>query len=89
MSFRLSLSLMCIGLAVAAPAMAADRDPKPTIDKRAPDYVRCKSLAETGSLITKKNICRTNAEWTKANEAGNAEARDIVARSLVRGAAPQ
>ena len=87
MTFNKSISLIFLGLFVASPALAEEAGK--VTDKSSPDYVRCKAIAETGSLISKKKICRTNAEWVKASEAGNAEARDLVSRSLVRGAAPQ
>ncbi len=47
-------------------------------DKTHPDYVRCKTFSEIGSLVRKIKACRTNAEWKKINEAGNKTAEDIV-----------
>jgi Xaa-Pro aminopeptidase len=47
-------------------------------DKNHPDYVRCKTFSEVGSLVRKIKACRTNAEWKKINAAGNATARAVV-----------
>jgi hypothetical protein len=42
-----------------------------------PFFIRCVKAEETGSLVKRKASCRTNKQWTAADEAGNREARDI------------
>ena len=41
-----------------------------------PYYIRCKSSPEIGSLVKKIYSCRTTAQWQKAEEIGNQNARD-------------
>ena len=48
------------------------------LDRAHPAYIRCVRTLETGSLVKKRSTCRTNAEWTRTDEVGNDDARDIV-----------
>ena len=41
-----------------------------------PNYIRCERLGETGSLVKRRSVCRTNAEWKRVEEAGNRDARE-------------
>lgn len=41
-----------------------------------PYYIRCVSSPEVGSLVKKLYSCRTNAQWKRADETGNQNARD-------------
>lgn len=43
-----------------------------------PAYIKCLRIAETGSLIGKKRVCRTNAQWGAASETANRETRDMI-----------
>lgn len=43
-----------------------------------PNYIRCARVEETGSLVKKKSVCRTNQEWARLDTAGNREAREVV-----------
>jgi hypothetical protein len=43
-----------------------------------PNYIRCNRVEETGSLVRKTKICRTNQEWARIEGAGNREARESV-----------
>lgn len=45
-----------------------------------PYYIRCVRTAEIGSLVKRSFSCRTNQQWTAAEEAGNREAWDISER---------
>ena len=47
------------------------------LDRDHPNYIRCTRVEETGSLVRKRAVCRTNQQWAIADEAGNREARDI------------
>lgn len=41
-----------------------------------PAYVRCRRIPIPGSLVRKARVCRTNADWAKAWQDGNQNARD-------------
>jgi hypothetical protein len=43
-----------------------------------PNYIRCARVEETGSLVRKTRVCRTNQEWARIEGAGNREARETV-----------
>lgn len=43
-----------------------------------PNYIRCARVEETGSLVRKAKVCRTNQEWARLEGAGNREAREAV-----------
>ena len=49
-----------------------------TLPSDHPNFIRCKKAEETGSLVKKKGMCRTNQEWTRIDNAGNREAREAV-----------
>jgi hypothetical protein len=74
--------VMAICVVVAAgeltPVIAEMGKEKAVVDKKAPDYVRCKRFTEIGSLVAQKKICRTNAEWGKEGDLENAAARRFV-----------
>ena len=72
--------------AVLAPAALAKEtyvDPAPTekLDPRDPNYMRCRKILETGSLVKKQRICKTNAEWAKAGEDAQKNADDLIGRN--------
>ena len=72
--------------AVLAPAALAREtyvDPAPTekLDPRDPNYMRCRKILETGSLVKKQRICKTNAEWAKASEDAQKNADDLIGRN--------
>ncbi|RVT92744.1 hypothetical protein [Sphingomonas crocodyli] len=71
-----------IALLVATASSAAFAEDAPKVkDRKSPDYVRCVSQAETGSLVKKRKTCRTNAEWDKIEAAQQNDASDLVERS--------
>lgn len=43
-----------------------------------PLFIRCRKLLETGSLVKKARVCRTNEGWKQSFAQGNANARDSV-----------
>lgn len=43
-----------------------------------PFYIRCERSEDIGSLVKRKMSCRTNAQWQKAADIGNQNARDSV-----------
>lgn len=49
-----------------------------------PNFIRCERVGETGSLVRKRSVCRTNEEWSRVDDAGNREAREAT-EGLQRG----
>lgn len=43
-----------------------------------PYFIRCVRREEVGSLVKRNLSCRTNAQWKRADDAGNQSARDSV-----------
>lgn len=43
-----------------------------------PNYIKCARVEETGSLVKRTTVCRTNEEWTRIEARGNDDARDTV-----------
>jgi len=43
-----------------------------------PYFIKCRRLEETGSLVKKTRVCRTNVEWEISSSNGNQNARDTV-----------
>ncbi len=58
-------------------------DPAPTerLDPRDPNYMRCRKLQVTGSLVKKERVCKTNAEWAKVTEDMQRNADNLIGRS--------
>lgn len=56
---------------------APDAPPK-KVDRRAPDYVRCRILDVTGSLVKKEKVCKTNQEWEELRSRNNSEAQRFI-----------
>lgn len=50
-----------------------------------PYFIRCRKLLETGSLVKKARVCRTNEGWKQSFAQGNTNARDTV-ESMQQGA---
>jgi hypothetical protein len=46
--------------------------------------VLCKKQVDTGSLVRAKKICRTRAEWDKANTVGREEGQRMQNQGLVQ-----
>lgn len=46
------------------------------LEPRDPTFIRCRRVDIPGSLVKKARVCRTNADWAKAWQAGNQNARD-------------
>ncbi|TPE58828.1 hypothetical protein FJQ54_16635 [Sandaracinobacter neustonicus] len=51
------------------------------LDPKDPNYVRCRKIQVTGSLVKKERICRTNAEWARASEDAQKNAGDLIGRN--------
>ena len=48
------------------------------VDRRHPNYVRCRTEPIIGSLARKRRICMTNAEWTEYIRTGSRNAKEFV-----------
>jgi hypothetical protein len=48
------------------------------LDPSDPAYIKCRRVAETGSLIGKKRVCRSNAQWDAMANSANRESRDMI-----------
>ena len=57
---------------------AKEKKPKKITDRRDPNYVRCRSEPVIGSLVKKKRICMTNAEWVEYTRTGSRDANQFV-----------
>lgn len=84
----IALASLCVSLPAAAkddPASDATTQPAAgktaaadTKSKSDDDVVKCRKIAVTGSLITRRKVCKTIAEWRESSRSGNREARDMV-----------
>jgi hypothetical protein len=72
------LILAALPLAVAQGAPPPSPEQNGKLARDDPNYVRCRQIGETGSLVRKQKICRTNAEWKRASENGARTASDIL-----------
>jgi len=70
-----------LALTLAFPASPAMAEDKPKLDRNDPNAVRCKRLSVTGSLVSSKRICKTNAEWQSIGDQQNRDADDLITRS--------
>lgn len=43
-----------------------------------PNFIRCARVEETGSLVRRRPVCRTNEEWRRIEDGGNRDAREAV-----------
>ena len=48
------------------------------LDLSDPAYIKCRRVAETGSLVGKKRVCRSNAQWDALANSANRETRDMI-----------
>ena len=82
----IAVILASSGAVVAQPELTAGqikmtasqiREYNSHLDRHHPNYIRCVRVEDTGSLVRKRSVCRTNQQWATADEAGNREGRDI------------
>ena len=66
------------GTSAAAESSDKAKKPKKVIDRRDPNYVRCRSEPVIGSLTKKKRICMTNAEWVEYVRKGSRDSQEFV-----------
>jgi hypothetical protein len=77
------LSALAVLALPAAPAFAGETTEATAekLDPKDPNYIRCRKLSVTGSLVKKERICKTNAEWAKASEDAQKNADDLISRN--------
>jgi hypothetical protein len=46
-----------------------------TVPESDPRHIRCQTFDETGSLVKKTRVCKTNAGWRRYDQDGNDNAR--------------
>lgn len=84
-------SLSVLLLSVSVPAHAAESTKSPSkmtskeiaefndgLESSDPAYIKCQRVAETGSLIGKKRVCRSNAQWDAIATSANRETREMI-----------
>jgi hypothetical protein len=85
LNYKMAIAFVLAGAVFAPAAIAKETyvDPAPTekLDPRDPNYMRCRKILETGSLVKKQRICKTNAEWAKASEDAQKNADDLIGRN--------
>lgn len=75
----LSATLTLALASIAVPAFAEGSSaPTKVTDRNSPDYIRCKRLAVTGSLISSAKTCKTNAEWARLAESEQRDAERFI-----------
>lgn len=77
------LTLLALLVAPVTPALAdtTTGTDATKLDPKDPNYLRCRKIAVTGSLVKKERICKTNAEWAKAQEDAQKNADDLITRN--------
>ena len=48
------------------------------LEQSHPYYIKCRKIEETGSLVKKARVCRTNEDWKMSSANGNQKARDTI-----------
>lgn len=48
------------------------------------NYIKCRRIELTGSLVRKLRVCNTNSEWKRIGDKSNQDARDTM-EQLARG----
>lgn len=68
---------------------SAIREHNKALDRAHPYFIKCVREADTGSLVARKPVCRTNERWSlleKATRVSTAEmASDLTTRSAASG----
>ncbi|MBS0255613.1 MAG: hypothetical protein JSS36_10525 [Proteobacteria bacterium] len=54
------------------------REYNANLQRSDPNYIRCVSQEQIGSLVQSNYVCHTNRQWTEIEEAANKNARDTV-----------
>lgn len=80
--YVLAISVVLLPISVLAQQpKSATPAPAAKPDRSDPNHMRCVSQVETGSLVKKRKICRSNSDWSKADAAGSRDAEDLQLRT--------
>ena len=71
--------VMC-GSSAQATVSLVDPAATEKLDSRDPNYMRCRKIQVTGSLVKKDRVCKTNAEWAKITEDMQRNADNLIGR---------
>ena len=72
--------LTVVACTLAAAGLAAPAQARETVVDTAPpgEKKTCKSYAEIGSLVKRRKVCRTEAQWQRVFQSGRRMGRDMV-----------
>ena len=57
-----------------------------TVPAKHPYHIRCQRLVDVGSLVAGTTTCKTNQQWSKAEQVGNDDAREMNDRMASKAA---
>ena len=60
------------------------RDYNAKLDRTHRFYIRCVKAPDTGSLVARKAVCRTNDQWAAVEKAGRDQARNMADETVAR-----
>lgn len=85
-TLRVAFIVWMAAFCVASEPVAAQVASPPVSVPYDPDQqIKCKKYAAVGSIIRKIKVCKTIAEWRRAQQAGNDAARAIVGENVCSG----
>ena len=62
------------------------RDHNAKLDRTHRYYIRCVKAPDTGSLVARRAVCRTNDQWAAVDAAGRDQARNMADDARARSA---
>jgi hypothetical protein len=62
------------------------RDHNAKLDRTHRFYIRCVKAPDTGSLVARRSVCRTNDQWAAVEAAGRDQARNMADEAVARSA---
>lgn len=70
--------LIVAAVALVLPAVALAQTPAPA---KAEDKVKCRRIAETGSMARTQKVCRKESEWRRLQDTQRKEASELTTPS--------
>jgi hypothetical protein len=83
MAFKVLLAA-ALAVGISVPALAADKAKDGGTEASAKEKKICRTETVTGSLIAKRRICMTKAEWDKVEEANRQTVDKFTSRQTSR-----
>jgi hypothetical protein len=62
------------------------RDHNAKLDRKHRYFIRCVKAPDTGSLVARRSVCRTNDQWAAVEAAGRDQARNMADETVARSA---